>query len=167
MDDSFHVMCFFKPTNEEQYSRFELSGRCLRVRQLPVGLCHRFFYDKQHPGGDEGTHGNGQDVKQQMGNRIGYQQDKDSPAGLGKWAPNTMGNAPVTAAPTMMLGITRKGSRAAKGIAPSVINDIPSTKAALLASRSSAVKRFLNRVAARASPSGGTMPAAMTAAMGA
>ena len=63
-------------------------------------------------------------------------------------------------------GSTRSGSRAANGIAPSVMNDRPSTYAGLPASCSSGSHRFGNSVVARASPSGGVMPAAITAAIG-
>ncbi|MNY78376.1 hypothetical protein D3C86_2185940 [compost metagenome] len=73
---------------------------------------------------------------------------------------------PVIAEPMTVAGITRTGSAAAYGIAPSVIKAAPRTAVALDACCSSAVKRFLKRVAARARPSGGTMPAAMIAAMG-
>jgi hypothetical protein len=38
-------------------------------------------------------------------------------------------SAPVTAEPVMSAGMTRSGSAAAKGIAPSVMNDAPMTQA--------------------------------------
>ncbi|CAM5574347.1 hypothetical protein SAURM35S_03071 [Streptomyces aurantiogriseus] len=61
--------------------------------------------------------------------------------------------------------MTRSGSAAANGIAPSLMKEAPSTQAALPFSRSAVVNSFLRRVVASAMPSGGTMPAAMTAAM--
>ena len=61
--------------------------------------------------------------------------------------------------------MTRSGSAAANGIAPSVMKEAPSTQAALPFSRSVLVKSFPRTVVARAMPSGGTMPAAITAAM--
>ena len=74
-------------------------------------------------------------------------------------------SAPVTADPAISDGITRSGSPAANGIAPSVMNEAPSTQAALPFSRSTWVNSFLRSTVARARPSGGVMPAAMTAAM--
>ena len=74
-------------------------------------------------------------------------------------------SAPVTADPAISDGITRSGSPAANGIAPSVMNDAPSTQAALPFSCSTAVNSFLRITVASAMPSGGDMPAAMTAAM--
>ena len=74
--------------------------------------------------------------------------------------------APVMADPIMQAGMTRSGSRATKGMAPSVMKARPSTAAALEASRSSLLKRFRKIQQATAMPSGGTMPAAMTAAIG-
>ena len=75
--------------------------------------------------------------------------------------------APAVAEPATRAGITRTGSRAANGMAPSVMNDSPSTNAGLPASRSSRVHRPGKRTVARARPSGGVMPAAITAAIGA
>jgi len=69
------------------------------------------------------------------------------------------------AEPTMIEGMTRSGSAAAKGIAPSVMKEAPKTQAALPDSFSNSVNFFLNRMVAKARPSGGVMPAAMTAAM--
>ena len=76
-----------------------------------------------------------------------------------------LGRLRATADPATSAGITRSGSLAAKGIAPSVMNDAPSSQAASPACRSALVNRFLRTTVARASPSGGVMPAAMTAAM--
>ena len=74
--------------------------------------------------------------------------------------------APAMADPAISEGMTRNGSRAAKGMAPSVTKARPSTKAALPASRSSAVKRDGNNFDAMASARGGVMPAHITAAIG-
>ncbi len=67
--------------------------------------------------------------------------------------------------PTMFAGMTRSGSAAANGIAPSVMNEAPSTQAALPFSRSSGVNSVRRTTVARAMPSGGVMPAAITAAI--
>ena len=74
-------------------------------------------------------------------------------------------SAPVTAEPAMIDGITRSGSAAAKGMAPSVMNEAPISHAALPFSRSGTVKRPGRTTVARASASGGTMPASITAAI--
>ena len=71
----------------------------------------------------------------------------------------------MTAPPTMIDGMTRSGSAAANGIAPSVMKEAPSSQAALPDWRSGCVNSLARTTVARASPSGGTMPAAMTAAM--
>jgi hypothetical protein len=76
-----------------------------------------------------------------------------------------MDSAPVTEEPSMIDGMTRNGSAAANGIAPSVMNDAPSSHAARPFSRSASLNSFLRTVEASASASGGTMPAAITAAM--
>ena len=67
----------------------------------------------------------------------------------------------------MLAGMTRSGSLAAKGIAPSEIKHSPRIIAALPASRS--VWANLRRASnvAMPMPIGGTMPAAMVAAIGA
>ena len=64
-----------------------------------------------------------------------------------------------------MDGITRNGSAAANGIAPSEMNDAPSSQAARPFSRSGSLNRLGRSVVASAIASGGTIPAAMTAAM--
>ena len=46
---------------------------------------------------------------------------KIPPCGANNLIPNAPTNAPVKAEPTTKLGITRNGSAAAKGIAPSVL----------------------------------------------
>ena len=61
--------------------------------------------------------------------------------------------------------MTRSGSAAANGMAPSVMKDAPSSQPALPFSRSGGVNRPGRTTEARASASGGTMPASMTAAM--
>ena len=62
--------------------------------------------------------------------------------------------------------MTRNTTAAANGIAPAEMNAAPSSHAALPFSRSGSVNRLRPRtVDARAIASGGTMPAAMTAAM--
>ena len=76
-----------------------------------------------------------------------------------------MDRPPVTALPSMIDGITRSGSAAANGIAPSVMNEAPSAQAALPFSRSGALNRPGRTTVASASASGGTMPASMTAAI--
>jgi hypothetical protein len=73
--------------------------------------------------------------------------------------------APVVAPPSMMDGMTRSGSAAANGIAPSVMKARPSSHAALPCSRSAGVKSFGRAKVARDSAIGGTMPAPMTVAM--
>ena len=47
------------------------------------------------------------------------------PCGARKEQPNNIDNNPAKPEPTAIEGITRNGSAAAKGIAPSVMNDIP------------------------------------------
>ncbi len=74
-------------------------------------------------------------------------------------------SAPVTAPPAIIDGITRSGSAAANGMAPSEMNEAPRSHAALPFSRSGSVNRPGRTVEASAIASGGTMPAAITAAM--
>ena len=76
-----------------------------------------------------------------------------------------MDRAPVTAPPAMIDGMTRSGSAAANGMAPSEMKDAPSSQPALPFSRSACVYSFGRSAEDRASASGGTMPAPMTAAM--
>src|SRR6478735_4506527 len=91
---------------------------------------------------------------------------KMPPCGALDPTPAAIEMAPVTAPPTMLAGMTRSGSAAAKGMAPSEMNDAPSSQAALPFSCSARLKSFLfSTVEARAMASGGTMPEAMTAAM--
>ena len=72
---------------------------------------------------------------------------------------------PVTPAPTTDAGITRSGSEAAKGIAPSEMNAAPSSQAALPFSFSAWEKMRGRTAVANAMARGGTIPAAMTVAM--
>ena len=65
----------------------------------------------------------------------------------------------------MIAGITRSGSAAANGIAPSVMKEAPRAQPALPFSCSATVKSPGRRTVASASAIGGTMPAIMTAAM--
>ena len=74
-------------------------------------------------------------------------------------------SAPVMAPPTIIDGMTRSGSAAANGMAPSEMNEAPSSQAALPFSRSGSLNSPGRTVVASAIASGGTMPAAMTAAM--
>ncbi|MNH12556.1 hypothetical protein D3C79_721010 [compost metagenome] len=67
----------------------------------------------------------------------------------------------------MQAGMTRIGSLAAKGMAPSEMKHRPSTKEALPASCSALMNFLLARKVAIPIPRAGTMPAAITAAMGA
>ena len=88
------------------------------------------------------------------------------PCGAAEVTPKAMVMAPVTTPPAMHAGITRRGSAAANGMAPSEMKEAPSSHEVLPFSRSAGVKYFRpSTVEARASPSGGTMPAAITVAM--
>ena len=71
----------------------------------------------------------------------------------------------MTAPPAMVAGITRSGSEAANGMAPSEMNDRPNNQADLPFSCSAAVNRFLRSMVAIDRAIGGIMPAPMTAAM--
>ena len=71
----------------------------------------------------------------------------------------------MTALPSMIAGITRSGSAAANGIAPSVMKLAPRAQPALPFSRSGALNSEGRTTVASASASGGTMPASITAAM--
>lgn len=90
---------------------------------------------------------------------------KIPPCGAWLIAWKLMISEPVMPAPTMEAGMTRSGSAAAKGIAPSEMKAAPSSQAALPFSRSAPVNSFGDTAVARAIASGGTMPAAITAAM--
>src|SRR4051794_28824583 len=87
------------------------------------------------------------------------------PWGARRVAPKAIDREPVTAPPTIEDGMTRSGSAAANGIAPSEMKEAPRTQAALPFSRSVGVNSLARTVVARAIASGGTMPAAITAAM--
>ena len=73
--------------------------------------------------------------------------------------------APVVAPPSIIEGMTRSGSAAANGMAPSEMKEAPRSQAALPLSRSAAVYSFGRRTVLNAIAIGGTMPAAMTVAM--
>src|SRR6478735_8691513 len=91
---------------------------------------------------------------------------KMPPCGALDPTPAAIEMAPVTAPPSMLAGMTRRGSAAANGMAPSEMKDAPSSQAALPFSCSARLNSFLFRtVEASAMASGGTMPEAMTAAM--
>ena len=77
---------------------------------------------------------------------------KMPPCGARDVHPNAMLSAPVTAEPAISDGITRNGSPAANGIAPSVMNDAPSTHAALPFSCSMWVNSRLRSTVASAMP---------------
>ena len=79
--------------------------------------------------------------------------------------PDRPTSAPVRAEPTIKLGIARAGSAAPNGIAPSVMKDSPITILVIPESRSSSVNLFLKRIVATNTAKGGTMPAAITAAI--
>ena len=78
---------------------------------------------------------------------------------------NAMDSAPASAEPTIQEGSTRRGSDAAKGIAPSVMNARPMIKLVGPDSRSCFVYFFLNRMVDRAIAQGGTIPPTITAAI--
>jgi hypothetical protein len=79
--------------------------------------------------------------------------------------PNAIASAPQIEEPTTDEAMMRTGSAAANGMAPSEMNEKPSSQAALPFSRSGSENRCGRRVVDRAMASGATMPAAMTAAM--
>ena len=87
------------------------------------------------------------------------------PCGAFSVTSKAMINAPVTAPPAIIDGMTRNGSAAANGMAPSEMNDAPSSHAARPFSRSGSLNSRGRSVVASAIASGGTMPAAITAAM--
>ena len=67
--------------------------------------------------------------------------------------------------PAISDGITRTGSAAANGIAPSVTNEAPSSQAGSPALRSASLNSLGRTTLASAIAIGGVMPAAMTTAM--
>ena len=79
--------------------------------------------------------------------------------------PDRPTSAPVRAEPTIKLGIARAGSAAPNGIAPSVMKESPMTIFVKPESRSSVVNLSLKSRVATNTASGGTIPAAITAAM--
>src|SRR6478735_11789160 len=96
----------------------------------------------------------------------GTNRSKMPPWGTTVDAPAAIEMAPAAAEPAINDGITRSGSLAAKGMAPSVMNESPNAHAGLPASRSSADQRPGNRTVASARASGGVLPATITAAIG-
>ena len=79
--------------------------------------------------------------------------------------PNTMDRAPATAEPMAQAGITREGSSAAKGMAPSVMKLSPMIKLVTEEFRSCAVNFLGNSRQATAMARGGTMPPIITEAI--
>ena len=73
--------------------------------------------------------------------------------------------APVNAEPAMKLGMARAGSAAPNGMAPSVMKERPMTMFVKPESRSSCVNLSLNNTVATNTANGGTIPAAITAAI--
>ena len=73
--------------------------------------------------------------------------------------------SPAAPEPMIHAGITCKGSAAAYGIAPSVINASHIIKLVGPASLSSLVNLFLKSIVARAIAHGGTIPPIITAAI--
>src|SRR5699024_10432510 len=77
-----------------------------------------------------------------------------------------MASAPAVAEPMIIDGMTRIGSAAANGIAPSVMNEAPMIRFVGPEERSTCVNRFLNTIVAKAIASGGTIPPIMAAVIG-
>ena len=90
---------------------------------------------------------------------------KMPPCGARDVTPVAMHSAPVIAPPNIIDGMTRNGSAAANGIAPSEMKHAPRSTAALPFSRSGSLNSRGRTNVASAIASGGTMPAAITAAM--
>ena len=80
-------------------------------------------------------------------------------------AAKNMLNPPATAEPIMQAGRTRRGSAAAKGIAPSVIKHAPIIRFATPDCRSFSLNLSRKANTASANANGGTIPPAMTAAI--
>ncbi len=80
----------------------------------------------------------------------------------GAWSPTPPSDATTAAVmePTIIHGMTRSGSAAAKGIAPSVIPIIPIATAAMPASFSSSLQSLRWIIVATPRPSGGVQIAA-------
>ncbi len=108
-----------------------------------------------------------QQVQQRMVDGVGDQHHEQTTVGAMSLQPKYIDSAPVSAPPAMLAGITRSGSLAANGIAPSEMKHSPSTNAALPASRSVWANLRRAMKVAMPRPMGGTMPAAMVAAIGA
>src|SRR5699024_2519957 len=87
------------------------------------------------------------------------------PCGAGTLVVQNCVKPPATAAPSTLEVITRNGSAAANGIAPSVMNVRPIMKFVKPDCFSVLVNLFLNKTDAKAIANGGTIPPAITAAM--
>ena len=90
---------------------------------------------------------------------------KIPPWGALEAAPRAIDRAPVVAPPTIIEGITRNGSAAANGMAPSEMKEAPILHPALPVPRSACLNLYRPMVVDSAMASGGTIPAAMTAAI--
>ncbi len=90
---------------------------------------------------------------------------KIPPCGARRVTPNAMHSAPVMAPPNIIDGMTRSGSAAANGMAPSEMNEAPRSQAARPFSFSGSLNRPGRIVVASAMASGGTMPAATNGIM--
>ena len=84
-------------------------------------------------------------------------------AGHPQW--NTMDSAPATPLPKAQAGTTRSGSLRAKGSAPSVTKEAPSSRFCGAVRRSASVKHRGNSRQHSATAMGGTMPPIITEAM--
>ena len=90
---------------------------------------------------------------------------KMPPCGARRPQPKNILSPPANAEPTTQAGMTRRGSAAAKGMAPSVIKHAPIIKFATPDCLSFALNLFRKTKTANANANGGTMPPAITAAM--
>ena len=87
------------------------------------------------------------------------------PWGAGHIHPNRELIIPAAILPRQVLGITRSGSRRAKGSAPSVTKDAPRSRFWGAVRRSCSVNRSGNSIQAIATPMGGVIPPIITAAI--
>ncbi len=131
--------------------------RCLRLRAFQ----HRVGKARHQRSGN-----NRQQVAQHRRNRPGISRTNSPPCGAISFAPTAMEIAPVTAPPTIQHGRTRIGSRAAK---ESPFRDKAQAKNQRGFAPSRCPLSNLLRATSVAIPiaSGGTIPAAMIAAIGA
>ena len=79
--------------------------------------------------------------------------------------PKRAERSPATPAPAIVAGITCPGSAAANGIAPSVMKEAPMMMFVIHDDLSAAVNFLGKSLHARAIPTGGTIPPAITAAI--